>query len=47
MVEDEKYCIAILTQVSAATRALRSFSLELLEEHLGTCVVDAAARFPA
>jgi CsoR family transcriptional regulator, copper-sensing transcriptional repressor len=44
MVEDEKYCIDILTQVSAATRALQSFSLELLEEHLGTCVVDAAAK---
>jgi DNA-binding FrmR family transcriptional regulator len=44
MVEDEKYCIDILTQVSAATRALQSFSLELLEEHLSTCVVDAAAK---
>jgi DNA-binding FrmR family transcriptional regulator len=44
MVEGEKYCIDILTQVSAATRALQSFSLELLEEHLATCVVDAAAR---
>lgn len=44
MVEDEKYCIDILTQVSAATRALQSFSLELLDEHLSTCVVDAAAK---
>jgi DNA-binding FrmR family transcriptional regulator len=44
MVEDEKYCIDILTQVSAVTRALQSFSLELLDEHLGTCVVDAAAK---
>jgi DNA-binding FrmR family transcriptional regulator len=44
MVEDEKYCIDILTQVSAATRALQSFSLELLEEHVSTCVVDAAAK---
>jgi len=44
MVEDERYCIDILTQVSAATRALQSFSLELLEEHLGSCVVDAAAK---
>ena len=44
MVEDDKYCIDILTQVSAATRALQSFSLLLLEEHLGGCVVDAAAK---
>jgi DNA-binding FrmR family transcriptional regulator len=43
MVEQDKYCIDVLTQVSAATRALQSFSLELLEEHLSTCVVDAAA----
>ncbi|NKQ58166.1 metal-sensitive transcriptional regulator [Amycolatopsis sp. K13G38] len=42
MVEDDKYCIDILTQVSAATKALQSFSLELLDEHLSTCVVDAA-----
>lgn len=42
MVEDDKYCIDILTQVSAATRALQSFSLELLDEHLSHCVVDAA-----
>jgi DNA-binding FrmR family transcriptional regulator len=44
MVEEDQYCIDILTQVSAATRALQSFSLELLEEHLGHCVVQAAAR---
>ena len=44
MVEEDKYCIDILTQVSAATRALQSFSLELLDEHLAGCVVDAAAR---
>ena len=42
MVEDEKYCIDILTQVSAMTSALRSVSLGLLEEHLGRCVVQAA-----
>jgi CsoR family transcriptional regulator, copper-sensing transcriptional repressor len=42
MVEEDKYCIDILTQVSAATKALQSFSLELLEEHLQHCVVDAA-----
>jgi DNA-binding FrmR family transcriptional regulator len=44
MVEEDKYCIDILTQVSAATKALQSFSLELLDEHLGHCVVDAARR---
>ena len=44
MVEGDKYCIDVLTQVSAATRALQSFSLELLEEHLAGCVVEAAAR---
>ena len=44
MVEEDKYCIDLLTQVSAATQALQSFSLELLEEHLEHCVVDAARR---
>ena len=44
MVEDDQYCIDILTQVSAATRALQSFSLGLLDEHLAGCVVDAAQR---
>jgi DNA-binding FrmR family transcriptional regulator len=44
MVEEDKYCIDILTQVSAATRALQSFSLELLDEHMAGCVVEAAAK---
>ena len=44
MVEEDQYCIDILTQVSAATKALQSFSLELLEEHLSHCVVDAAKK---
>lgn len=43
MVEEEQYCIDILTQVSAMTKALRAVSLGLLEEHLGHCVVRAAA----
>ncbi len=43
MVEEEKYCIDILTQVSAMTKALQSVALGLLEEHLSHCVVDAAA----
>jgi CsoR family transcriptional regulator, copper-sensing transcriptional repressor len=44
MVEEEKYCIDILTQVSAMTKALQSVSLGLLEEHLSHCVVDAAKK---
>jgi DNA-binding FrmR family transcriptional regulator len=43
MVEEEQYCIDILTQVSAMTKALQSVALGLLEEHLGSCVVAAAA----
>ncbi len=43
MVEEEKYCIDILTQVSAMTSALQSVSLGLLNDHLHHCVLDAAA----
>ncbi len=43
MIEDDKCCIDILTQVSAATNALRIVALGLLEDHLGHCVVEAAA----
>jgi CsoR family transcriptional regulator, copper-sensing transcriptional repressor len=43
LVEDEKYSIDVLTRVSAATRALESFALGLLEEHLGHCVAEAVA----
>jgi DNA-binding FrmR family transcriptional regulator len=43
MVEEDKYCIDILTQVSAATKALHAVSLGLMEEHIGHCVVGAAA----
>jgi DNA-binding FrmR family transcriptional regulator len=43
MVAEDQYCIDILTQVSAATRALQSVALGLLEDHLGHCVADAAA----
>ncbi|HEX4190275.1 MAG TPA: metal-sensitive transcriptional regulator [Marmoricola sp.] len=42
MVEEEQYCIDILTQVSAMTKALQAVSLSLLEEHLEHCVLDAA-----
>jgi DNA-binding FrmR family transcriptional regulator len=43
MVDQDKYCIDILTQVSAATRALESVALGLLEEHLEHCVAQAIA----
>jgi DNA-binding FrmR family transcriptional regulator len=42
MVDDEAYCIDILTQVSAATKALETVALGLLDDHLAHCVVDAA-----
>ena len=42
MVEEDTYCIDILTQVSAATKALETVALSLLDEHLRHCVVDAA-----
>jgi DNA-binding FrmR family transcriptional regulator len=41
MVEEETYCIDILTQVSAATKALQTVALSLLDEHLKHCVTDA------
>jgi CsoR family transcriptional regulator, copper-sensing transcriptional repressor len=43
MVDEDKYCIDILTQVAAATRALQSVALALLEEHLSHCVAQAVA----
>src|SRR5690242_393021 len=42
MIEDEKYCIDILTQVSAVTKALQAVALGLLDEHMAHCVLDAA-----
>lgn len=44
MVEEDVYCIDILTQVSASTKALQSFALQLLQEHLRHCVADAALK---
>jgi DNA-binding FrmR family transcriptional regulator len=44
MVEEDAYCIDVLTQVSAATKALQSVAVVLLEEHLRHCVSDAVAR---
>lgn len=41
MVDEDTYCIDVLTQVSATTRALESVALQLLEEHLAHCVAHA------
>jgi CsoR family transcriptional regulator, copper-sensing transcriptional repressor len=43
MIDEDKYCIDILTQISAATKALQAVALGLLEEHLGHCVAQAVA----
>jgi DNA-binding FrmR family transcriptional regulator len=42
MVEDDTYCIDVITQISAATRALQAVAMGLLEDHIGHCVVEAA-----
>lgn len=44
MVDEDVYCIDVLTQVSAATKALQSVALELLGDHLSHCVHDALLR---
>ena len=41
MVDDDTYCIDVLTQVSAATRALQSVAMQLVDDHLRHCVADA------
>jgi DNA-binding FrmR family transcriptional regulator len=41
MVDEDRYCIDILEQISAATRALQSVALQLLEGHMAHCVADA------
>lgn len=43
MLDEDAYCIDVLTQVSAASRALEAFALGLLDEHLRHCVHDAIA----
>src|SRR6266536_6448511 len=43
MVDEDKYCIDILTQVAAATKALQAVAIGLLEDHLGHCVAEAVA----
>ena len=44
MIDDDKYCIDILTQISAASSALRSVALNLLDDHLDNCVSEALAQ---
>jgi DNA-binding FrmR family transcriptional regulator len=44
MVEQDKYCIDVLTQVSAVTKALQAVALGLLDEHMAHCLADAVAR---
>ena len=44
MVDEDAYCIDVLTQVSAATKALQAVALKLMDEHLSHCVADAAAK---
>ena len=43
MIENDRYCIDILTQISAATTALDTLALRLLERHVGSCVANALA----
>jgi CsoR family transcriptional regulator, copper-sensing transcriptional repressor len=43
LIEDDTYCIDVLNQVSAATKALQSVAMGLVDEHLRHCVADAAA----
>lgn len=43
MIERDEYCIDVLTQIAAATKALQAVSLGLLDEHLGHCVREAIA----
>jgi DNA-binding FrmR family transcriptional regulator len=43
MVDEDTYCIDVLTQVSAATKALQAVALNLLEDHLNHCLTEAVA----
>ncbi len=43
MVEDDTYCIDVLTQIASATRALQAVSVELLRDHMHHCVTDAVS----
>ena len=43
MVEDDRYCIDVLTQISAVTKALQSVAVGMLDDHLRHCVADAVS----
>ena len=43
MVDEDKYCIDVLTQIAAVTKALQAVALELLDDHLSHCVADAVS----
>ncbi|MFE2183455.1 metal-sensitive transcriptional regulator [Streptomyces sp. NPDC059455] len=47
MVDDDRYCIDVLTQISAVTHALHQVALGLLEDHIRHCVTTAARADPA
>jgi DNA-binding FrmR family transcriptional regulator len=44
MVEEDRYCIDVLTQISAATKALQSVAVGMFDDHLRHCVAEAVAR---
>ncbi len=44
MIDEDAYCIDVLTQVSAATKALQSLAVMLMDDHLSHCVAEAAAK---
>lgn len=44
MIQEDAYCIDVLTQVSAATKALETVALQLLDDHLAHCVAQASER---
>jgi DNA-binding FrmR family transcriptional regulator len=44
MIDDDRYCIDVLDQISATTRALQSVALELVGEHISHCVANAVAQ---
>ena len=46
MVDEDVYCIDVLTQIAAVTKALQAVSIGLVEDHLAHCVVDAARQSP-
>jgi DNA-binding FrmR family transcriptional regulator len=41
MIEEDRYCIDVLTQIAAVTRAIQGVAIGLLDEHLGHCVREA------